>query len=170
VAKAIGKEVDDVPAGIDEWAKHKENIGPWNQSPAQANDLVERGELWIAFTFGGIAAGAIAAGKKIAFTIPKEGSTAVNDVVQAIDGFDDKTTGMTKQFLGLFFDDQAQESFTRYVYTSPVSKTAKIPSDLASSPALLTPEQIDALYRPSLALGAQMFGDYKNLVNRKLKS
>lgn len=170
VAKAIGKDIDDVPAGIAEWAKHKANIGPWNQSPAQANDLVERGELWIAFTFGGIAAGAIAAGKKIAFTIPSEGSTAVSDVVQAIDGFDDRTTELTKQFLGLYFDDQAQESFTRNVYTSPVSRTAKIPADLASSPALLTPEQVADLYRPSLSLGAEKFGDYKNLVNRELKS
>lgn len=170
VAKAIGKDIDDVPAGIAEWEKHKENIGPWNQSPAQANDLVERGELWIAFTFGGIAAGSIATGKKIAFTIPEEGATAVVDVVHAIAGFDEDTTRNTKEFLGLYFDDQAQESFTRHVYTSPVSTSAKIPEDLAKSPALLSPDQVANLHRPDLALGAQKYGDYKNMVNRQLKS
>ncbi len=73
-AKAIGKSVDDVPAGIAEWAKHKANIGPWNQSPVHTNDLVESGELWLAFGFGGIATGAIANGKKIAYTTPSEGA------------------------------------------------------------------------------------------------
>ena len=168
-SKAMGKDIDDVPAGIDEWAKHLANIGPWNQSPAQVADLVERGELWMAFTFGGIAAGAIAAGKKIAFTIPSEGSTAVADVVQVLDGFDDKTTAMTRTFSGLLFDDQAQEAFTRNVFTSPVSKTAGIPAELASNPALLSPEQVARLYRPNLRLGAEKYGYYKNLVNMKLK-
>jgi putative spermidine/putrescine transport system substrate-binding protein len=169
-AKSLGKDIDDVPAGIAEWAKHKQNIGPWNQSPAHVNDLVERGELWVAFTFGGIAAGAISMGKKIAFTIPKEGASAVADVVHAIVGFDDKTTQETKEFLGLFLDDKAQESFTRHVYTSPVSTTAKIPADLASSPAILSPKKVAGLYRPDLARGAQQFGEYKNLVNRQLKA
>jgi putative spermidine/putrescine transport system substrate-binding protein len=170
VAKALGKSIDDVPAGIAEWAKHKDNIGPWNQSPAQAHDLIESGELWVAFTFGGIAAGAIAAGKKIAFTIPVEGATAVVDVVQVINGFDDKTTELTKRFLGLFLDDPAQISFTRYVFTSPISKTAQIPADLAANPALLTPDKVAALYRPDLELGAKKYAEYKNLVNRQLKS
>jgi putative spermidine/putrescine transport system substrate-binding protein len=169
-AKALGKAIDDVPAGIAEWAKHKQNIGPWNQSPAQAHDLVERGELWIAFTFGGIAAGAIAAGKKIAFTIPTEGATAVADVVQAIAGFDERTTVATKRLLGTFFDDAAQESFTRNVFTSPVSKTANIPAELASNPALLSPEKAATLLRPNLETGAQKYGEYRNLVNQQLKS
>lgn len=168
-SKALGKDADDVPAGIAEWEKHKDNIGPWNQSPAQVADLVERGELWIAFTFGGIAAGAIAAGKKIAFTIPSEGASAVSDVVHILDGIDDKTTELTSKIAGMLFDDEAQLAFTRNVFTSPVSKTAKIPDDLASNPALLSPEKSAALFRPDLRVGAERYGQYKNLVNRRLK-
>ncbi len=168
-AKANGKSVDDVPAGIAEWAKLKANIGPWNQSPAHTNDLVESGELWLAFGFGGIAAGAIANGKKIAFTIPSEGATEVADVVQAIKGFDDKTTTLTKKALGLFLDDAAQLAFTRNVFTSPISTSAKIPPELASNPALLSPQQVEALHRPDLGLSARKFGEYRNLVNQQLK-
>jgi putative spermidine/putrescine transport system substrate-binding protein len=169
-AKAIGKGVDDVAAGIGEWEKHKANIGPWNQSPAQTHDLVESGELWLAYGFGGISAGAIAGGKKIAFTIPSEGATQVADVVHALAGFNDKTTELTKRALGLFLDDVAQLTFTRNVFTSPISKTAKIPAELASNPALLSPEQVAALHRPDLELSAKKFGEYKNLANQRLKS
>jgi putative spermidine/putrescine transport system substrate-binding protein len=169
-AKAIGKSVDDVPAGIAEWEKHKANIGPWNQSPAQTNDLVESGELWLAFGFGGIAAGAIATGKKIAFTIPSQGASQVADVVHAINGFDEKTTALTKRALGLFLDDVAQLTFTRNVFTSPVSSSAKIPPELASNSAILSAEQVAALHRPDLELSAKKFGEYRNLANQHLKS
>lgn len=169
-AKAIGKSVDDVPAGIAEWAKHKANIGPWNQSPAHTNDLVESGEIWLAFGFGGIAAGAIANGKKIAYTTPSEGATQVADVVHAIKGFNDKTAALTQRALGLFLDDVAQLTFTRNVFTSPISSTAKIPADLAANPALLSPEQVAALHRPDLELSAKKFGEYRNLANQQLKS
>jgi putative spermidine/putrescine transport system substrate-binding protein len=169
-AKSMGKGVDDVAAGIAAWMQHRANIGPWNQSPAQTHDLVENGELWLAYGFGGICAGAIAAGKKIAFTIPAEGATQVADVGHAIAGFDAKTTALTMRALGLFFDDTAQLSFTRNVFTSPISKSAKIPADLASNPALLSPEQVAALHRPDLELSAKKFGEYKNLANQQLKS
>jgi spermidine/putrescine-binding protein len=168
-AKAMGKSVDDVSAGIDEWTKHKTNIGPWNQSPAQTHDLVESGELWLAYGFGGICAGAIAAGKKIAFTMPKEGATQVADVVQAITGFDAHTSDLPKRALSLFFDDTAQVTFTRYVFTSPISKTAKVPADLASNPAVLSSQQVAALLRPNLALSAKNFAAYKDQINQKLK-
>ena len=170
LGKAIGKSVDDVPAGIAEWAKHKANIGPWNQSPAHTNDLVESGEIWLAFGFGGIAAGAIANGKKIAYTTPSEGATQVADVVHAIKGFNDKTAALTQRALGLFLDDVAQLTFTRNVFTSPISSTAKIPADLAANPALLSPEQVAALHRPDLELSAKKFGEYRNLANQQLKS
>jgi len=170
IAKSMGKSIDDVPAGIAEWAKHKANIGPWNQSPAHTNDLVESGELWLAYGFGGIGAGAIANGKKIAFTIPSEGATQIADVTQVLGGFNEKTTGLTKKAMGLFFDDEAQLTFTRNVFTSPISATAKIPADLASNPALLTPEQVAALHRPDLELSAKKFGEYRNLANQQLKS
>lgn len=169
-ALVAGKSIDDVPAGIAEWAKHKANIGPWNQSPAQTHDLVESGELWLAYGFGGIAAGAIAQGKKIAFTIPKEGATQVADVVQVLAGFDAKTTELTQRALGMFLDDTAQITFSRNVFTSPVSKSAKIPADLAGNPALLSPQQVAGLHRPDLELGAKNYGEYRNLVNRTLKS
>jgi putative spermidine/putrescine transport system substrate-binding protein len=169
-AKAVGKSVDDVPAGIAEWAKHKANIGPWNQSPAHTNDLVESGELWLAFGFGGIATGAIANGKKIAYTTPSEGATQVADVVHVINGFNEKTTALTRRTLGLFLDDVAQLSFTRNVFTSPISTSAKIPAALASNPALLSPQQVAALHRPNLELSARKFGEYRNLANQQLKS
>ena len=169
-ARAMGKSIDDVPAGIAAWAQHKANIGPWNQSPAQTHDLVESGELWLAYGFGGISAGAIAAGKKIAFTIPSEGATQVADVVHALAGFNDKTTELTKRALGLFLDDVAQITFTRNVFTSPISMSAKVPAELAANPALLSAQQVASLHRPDLELSAKKFGEYKNLTNQHLKS
>jgi spermidine/putrescine-binding protein len=169
-AKAMGKSVNDVQAGISAWAQHKDNIGPWPQSPAQAHDLVDRGELWFAFTFGGIAEGARDQGKKIVFTIPKEGATPVVDVIQLIKGFSQETTAQTLRFLALFLQDNAQTAFTKNVYTSPVSKTAKIPENLRGREGLLTAQQIESLNQPDLAAGAKKFGDYKNAVNALLKS
>jgi hypothetical protein len=90
-------------------------------------------------------------------------------VVQAIKGFDDKTTALTKKALGLFLDDVAQLTFTRNVFTSPISKSAKIPPELASDPALLSAEQVAALHRPDLGLSARKFGEYRNLANQQLK-
>lgn len=169
-AKALGKSADDVAAGVAAWAEHKDNIGPWPQSPAQAHDLVERGELWLAFTFGGIAEGARASGKKIAFAVPKEGATAVVDVIQAIKGFDEATTQATKEFLALFLQDDAQIAFTKAVFTSPVSKTAKIPAELADRPGLMSAEEAARLIQPDFSVIAAKYGEYKNLVNQKLKS
>ncbi len=54
------------------------------------------------------------------------------DVVHAIKGFNDKTSALTQKALGLFLDDAAQLMFTRNVFTSPISATAKIPADLAA--------------------------------------
>jgi hypothetical protein len=64
----------------------------------------------------------------------------------------------------------AQLTFTRNVFTSPISSTAKIPADLAVNPALLSPEQVAALHRPDLELSAKKFGEYRNLANQQLKS
>jgi hypothetical protein len=69
----------------------------------------------------------------------------------------------------LFLDDEAQITFTRNVFTSPISKSAKIPADLAANPALLSPDQSAALHRPDLELSAKKFGEYKNLANQRLK-
>jgi putative spermidine/putrescine transport system substrate-binding protein len=169
-ALAIGKPFSDIEAGIAEWAKHKANIGPWPQSPAQAQDLVERGEIWFAPSFGGIAEGARATGKKIAFTIPKEGATAVTDVIQVIKGFDKETTEQTQKFLTSFLNDDAQVAFTKSVFTSPVSKTAKIPPELAGSSALLSAERVASLIVPDFGVMGAKFAEFKNSVNRNLKS
>lgn len=169
-AKAMGRSHHDMEAGIREWAKHKDNIGPWPSSPAAAHDLVEKGELWLAFTFGGIAEGARARGKKIGFAIPKEGATSVVDVIHCIKGFDDKTTELTQKFLGTFLDDASQIAFTRNVFTSPVSKTVKIPADMASKyAALMTAEDVAKLYQPDFRRLGKKYGDFKNLVNQLLK-
>ncbi|TCT07842.1 ABC transporter substrate-binding protein [Aquabacter spiritensis] len=169
MAKAMGKSVDDVPAGIAEWSKHTANIGPWNQSPAQLHDLVESGELWIAFTFGGNATGAIAAGKKIAFTIPKEGATGVSSFVQSIAGFDDKTTALTQQLLGQFFNPEAQVAFAENVFLSPIAKNTVIPENLKQYKAMLSAEGVAGLLPTDVEVGAKKFNEYKNMVNQRLK-
>jgi putative spermidine/putrescine transport system substrate-binding protein len=166
---AMGKSFD-VEAGIAEWAKHKQNIGPWPQSPAQAQELVERGEIWFAPSFGGIAEGARATGKKIAFAIPKEGATAVTDVIQTIKGFDKDTTAQTEKLLTAFLSDDAQVAFTKSVFTSPVSKTAKIPAELAGYSGVLTPERVASLIMPDFGMMGAKYGEFKNSVNRQLKS
>jgi hypothetical protein len=38
----------DIEAGIKAWAPHKENIGAWVNSPTAEEDLVSRGEMWLA--------------------------------------------------------------------------------------------------------------------------
>lgn len=169
IAKAMGKSVDDVPAGIEAWTKHTANIGPWNQSPAQLHDLVESGELWIAFTFGGNATGAIAHGKKIAFTIPKEGATGVGSFVQSIAGFDEKTTKLTQELLGQFLNPDAQLAFAQNVFTSPMAKNVTIPEELKKYKAMLSAEEVAALLPTDSEAGAKRFNEYKNLVNQKLK-
>ncbi len=168
-ARALGHDVNDIAAGIKAWAQHKENIGPWPQSPAQAQDLVDKGELWLAWDFGGIAEGARDSGKNIRFVIPKEGATAVADIVQCIKGFDPATTRLTQQFLGSFVDDEAQLLWVKNVYDSPVSRTVKVPPDLAKRPGVLPPEKVARLLRPDFRYVSGNIALWKNLINQYLK-
>jgi putative spermidine/putrescine transport system substrate-binding protein len=168
-AKAVGRDVNDIAAGIKAWAAHKDNIGPWPQSPAQTEDLVDKGELWLAWDFGGIAEGARDSGKKIRFTIPKEGATAVADVVHSIKGFDPTTTQLTQQFLGSFVSDEGQLLWVKNVYDSPVSRTVKIPPELANRPSVLSPEKVARLLRPDFRYISSNIGLWKNLINQHLK-
>ena len=170
-AKLVGKDVNDIEAGVREWAKHKENIGPWPKSPAQTHELIDKGELWLAFDFGGLSEGARSRGKKIAFTIPKEGGTPVADILHVLKGFDARTAEQTQRFLGLLLEDDAQRALIKITHVSAVNRNAEIPKELADREGIITArDAVERLHRYDFKYVGENLAKWKDLIDRNLKA
>lgn len=169
-AKLVGKDVNDIEAGIKEWAKYKDNIGPWPKSPAQTHELIDKGELWLAFDFGGLAEGARTRGKKIAFAIPQEGATQVADIIHCLKGFDGRTTELTQRLLGLLLEEEAQRALIRITHVSPTNRTVEIPKEMAGREGILTArDAAERLVRYDFKHVSEHISRWKDLINRHLK-
>jgi putative spermidine/putrescine transport system substrate-binding protein len=169
-ALMIGKDVDDVPAGINEWAKHKEQIGPWATSPAQLHEMLNNGELIVAADHGGLAEAARDTGLKVAFTVTKEGATPIIDCVHAIAGFDDDVAASTQDYLTQYLSHEAQSAWPSAVGGSPVDTTVAIPPQYQGREGIITPKDFAKLHTYDQEAAAAKIQEWTDLINRTLKS
>lgn len=166
---ATGKGFD-VAAGIEAWIPHKANIGAWVTSPVAEEDLVARGEMWLAPHWGAWSEQAKAGGKNVAFTIPEEGGTLWSNHACCVDGMSPAQTKLTQIYLDTWFAEEVQKEWVNRTFTSPTVPTVQIPDALLANPAVVTQEEAAKLYRLPAAELAAEFARYNTLITRKLKS
>lgn len=168
-AVATGKG-PNIIEGIKAWAPYKKNIGAWVNSPIVEADLVDRGEVWLAPHWGAYAEAAKAQGKKVAFTIPKEGAVQWGGHMQLCRGFTPGVQKLAQHYMNTWLSDEFQLEALKQGFFSPVNKSLKIPDELKRSGYIGVDDAVKQLIRPDFTgIGDQM-PKYKMLIDRTLKS
>ncbi|HEV8675405.1 MAG TPA: extracellular solute-binding protein [Methylomirabilota bacterium] len=129
-----------VEEGIKLWAAHKQNIGAWTTSPTKAEDDVARGEMWLAPHWGSWAEQARSQGKKVAFTIPREGAVQWGGHMVTVTGFDPKVTELTMRYLDTWNSEECQLGWVTKGFFGPANKSVKIPPEMLKLEAMMTAE------------------------------
>ncbi|MCC6792335.1 MAG: extracellular solute-binding protein [Thermomicrobiales bacterium] len=169
-AIATGKGPDPVE-GIKAWAPHKQNIGEWTSSGIAQIESVHRGEVWLAPYWGGWAEQASRTGKKVAFTIPKEGAIQWTNHMQCITGFSPKVTELTQRFLDAWLSDECQLAWATRTYFGPTSKTVQIPAELRNVEALMSADEAaKKLIRYDVNTVSDRMSQLTQMINRTLKA
>ena len=167
-AVATGKG-PDVEAGIKAWEPHKKNIGAWVTSQILEQDLVSRGEAWLAPHWGGWAEQARVAGKKVAFTVPEEGAVLWTGHMATVNGFSPEATELAQRYLDIWLSPQCQASWAEISFLSPSVTGVELPTKLRESTAVMSTAQLSKLVRPDFdAIGPKMV-DYKAMIDRTLR-
>ncbi|MDB5591983.1 extracellular solute-binding protein [Enterovirga sp.] len=159
-----------VEEGIKAWAPHKENIGAWVNSPTAEEDLIHRGEMWLAPHWGSWTAMAKSQGKNVAFTIPKEGAVQWTGHMQVCAGFSPAVSELTQRYLNTWLSDECQLAWIERGFYSPASSRVEIPAALKGNPAIISAKDaVTRLVQPDFVkLGAEM-AKLKMLIDRTLK-
>ncbi|TDR85381.1 ABC transporter substrate-binding protein [Enterovirga rhinocerotis] len=161
----------DVQAGIKAWEPHKANIGAWVNSPTLEEDLVSRGEMWLAPHWGSWTAMAKSQGKNVAFTIPKEGGVQWAGHMQLCAGFSPAVSKLTQIYMNTWLSDECQLAWIERGLYSPASTKVQIPEALKSNPAIISAEEaLKTLVRPDFVKLAAEMPKLKSLIDRTLKS
>jgi len=161
----------NVEEGIKIWAKYKQNIGAWVVSPTTEEDLVHRGEIWIAPHWGAWAEQARVQGKKVAFTIPKEGAVQWAGHMQCMTGFPPKATELSQKYLDTWISDECQLAWVQKGFFGPASKTVKIPPGMLGLEAILPAEEAaKRLIRYDVRYVGENIPKLKALIDRTLKA
>ncbi len=168
-AVATGK-APDVIEGIKAWAPYKQNIGAWTSSVPGEQDMVHRGEVWMATHWGAWVEQARAQGKRVAFAIPKEGAVQWTGHMQVCAGFSPQITMLTQRYLNTWLSDQTQKAWIEKGFFSPTSKNVQIPESMRNNPAIVTADQaVKVLVRPNIEKLAAAMPQLKSLIDRTLK-
>ncbi len=167
IATGKGPSVEE---GIKAWAPHKQNVGAWVNSPITEEDLVHRGEVWLAPHWGAWVEQAKAQGKRVAFAIPKEGATLWSNQIQCAVGFSPRATELIQRYLNVWLSDECQEAWLTRGFISPAIGTIQIPENLKGNPAIITAEDASKkLTRLDAAAIGAKFASLKTQIERTLK-
>lgn len=165
---AAGKGFN-VQAGIEAWKPHKANIGAWVTSPVAEEDLVAQGEIWLAPHWGAWAEQARSLGKKVAFTIPKEGGTLWSNHACVSASMPNRKTALTEIYLDTWFSEEVQTAWLRKTFVAPTLPSVKIPAGMMSNPAILPADEMAKLYRiPAMQLARDFRRDVM-MITQELK-
>jgi spermidine/putrescine-binding protein len=168
VATGKGPSVED---GIKAWEPHRKNIGVWSTSPIAEEDLVHRGEVWLAPHWGAWTEQARLQGKRVAFAFPKEGATLWSNQLQSCTGFSPKVTELLQRYLNVWLSDECQAAWLKNALISPAIGTLAIPPELKSNPAVISAADAGKkLIRLDARQVAAKFAATKALIERTLKS
>lgn len=167
-AKVTGHDPNDVEAGIKAWQPYKGNIGVWTSGPSQTEDLIDRGEIYLAPHWGPWALAAQALGKTIDFVIPKEGATQQTAIMQLAVGFNDQDTEMAQRFMNLWLTPAYQKVAMGRGFFGPSIKGVEVPPALKGK--VPTAEEAEKLLlRYDYRRMAENLTAYKSMVDQMLK-
>ena len=159
-----------VEEGIKLWAPHKQNVGAWTTSPTKAEDEVARGEMWLAPHWGAWAEQARSQGKKLAFTIPKEGAVQWGGHMVSVTGFKPKVVELTQRFLDTWNSEECQLGWMKKGFFGPSSRKVKIPPENLKLEAVMTAEDASKkLIRYDVKTVGEKIPQFKAMIDRTLK-
>jgi putative spermidine/putrescine transport system substrate-binding protein len=169
-AVATGKP-PSVEDGIRAWEPYRKNIGVWSTSPIAEEDLVHRGEMWLAPHWGAWTEQARLQGKRVAFAFPKEGATLWSNQLQCSVGFTPKITELAQRYLNVWLSDECQNTWLKEALISPAIGSIAIPPELKSNAAVISASDAGKrLIRLDARQVAAKFAATKALIERTLKS
>lgn len=159
-----------VEAGVKAWIPYRDNVGAWAAGPTSEQDMVHRGEVWLAPHWGGWAEQARLQGKNVRFALPKEGGTLWSNQIQCSVGFSPVVTELIQRYLNTWLSPECQTAWLKGALISPAVDTVEIPADLKANPAIVSPSDVGAkLIRLDATYIAQNFGSIQSLIQRSLK-
>jgi putative spermidine/putrescine transport system substrate-binding protein len=168
VAVGKGPSVED---GIKAWEPYRKNIGAWTTSPIAEEDLVHRGEVWLAPHWGAWTEQARLQGKRVAFAFPKEGATLWSNQLQCSVGFSPKITELVQRYLNVWLSDECQTAWLKNALISPAIGSLSIPPELQTNPAVISAADAGKkLIRLDARRVAAKFAATKVLIEQTLKS
>ncbi len=160
----------NVEEGIKLWAPHKQNVGAWTTSPTKTEDEVARGEMWLAPHWGAWVEQAKTQGKKLAFTIPKEGAVQWAGHMVAVTGFTPKVVELTQRYLDTWNAAECQLQWVKKGFFGPANRSVKIPAELLKLEAMMTPDDAaKKLIRYDVKAVGERIPQLKALIDRTLK-
>lgn len=169
-AVATGKS-PSVEDGVKAWEPYRKNIGVWSTSPIAEEDMVHRGEVWLAPHWGAWCEQARLQGKRVAFAFPKEGATLWSNQLQSCVGFSPKVTELVQRYLNVWLSDECQTAWLKNALISPAVGSLAIPSELQTNPAVISAGDAGKrLIRLDARQVATKFAATKALIERTLKS
>ncbi len=169
-AVASGKSAS-VEEGIKAWEPYRKNIGVWSTSPIAEEDLVHRGEVWLAPHWGAWCEQARLQGKRVAFAFPKEGATLWSNQLQSCAGFSPKITELVQRYLNVWLSDECQAAWLKNALISPAIGSLAIPPELQTNAAVISAADAGKrLIRLDARQVATKFAATKALIERTLKS
>ncbi len=159
-----------VEAGIKAWAPYRDNIGAWSAGPTSEQDMVHRGEMWLAPHWGGWAEQARLQGKKVRFALPKEGGVLWSNQLQSSVGFSPLVTELVQRYLNTWLSPECQAAWLTDALISPAVDTVPLTAELKANPAIVVPSTIGTrLFRLDATYIATNFTAIQAQIQRTLK-
>lgn len=171
LAYILGADERNLEVAVNEWAKHKQNIGVWTTSFTQLEELVDKGEMWLGPQWGGFTVAAKRRGLNIDFAWPEEGCTQQSIIVHVNKGFPPEVQQAAEQFANLWLDPDVQLEFLRRAGVSPTNTKVQIPAEFAEYEGVITPDRLRTrkLRTYDYAYLGENLPALTQLINEKLK-
>jgi spermidine/putrescine-binding protein len=167
----LGEDETNLEVAIDEWAKHKRNIGVWSNSFTQLQELVDKGEMWLGPQWGGFTVAAQRNGLNIDFAWPEEGATQQSIIVHVNEGWDPEIQEVAEQFGNVWLDPEVQLAFLTEAGLSPTNTTVEIPDEFMDYDGVITPERLEEKTLMAYDYGyvGENLSELTQMINEKLK-
>jgi spermidine/putrescine-binding protein len=126
--------------------------------------------MWLAPHWGAWAEQARVQGKKLAFTIPKEGAVQWTGHMVSVTGFKRPIVELTQRYLDTWNSEDCQLTFVKKGFFGSPNRNVKIPPEMLKSPAVMTAEDAaKKLIRYDVKAVGEKIPQLKALIDRTLK-
>lgn len=145
VAHVMGYKDSELSKAIDEFAKHRDNIGAWVNGSAQSIQVVSQGDVWIGTASSSNALAAIKNGTNIKFAVPSEGVPANTQVLRIVKNLSEAQNTATNRVLNYFLSEPFQQALLERQFITPSSSKVKVTEEYQKL-GVLTQEQVASTY------------------------